>query len=220
MGKGLDPLKYPMSYYYMFWRITLTPSFHGVSPLNLHAISSKNASLSSSSSSQTPTRNHPLPLPRKNSIFCSLIENDFPELGSWKTRPLYFASNWASATQSFSFVLPLLNLPPMPKNHARWPVPSRPPCQHQSSWVANQNWYPHLKTLHCVPLHPTFPCSHIGFMPVIFSREVMAKDMHRGCLLLRISPPYCIIPTVTFTLWQLITCVLSCKFILPICTFS
>jgi hypothetical protein len=23
--------------------------------------------------------------------------------------------------------------------------------------------------------------------------EVMAKDMHRGCLLLRISPPYCII---------------------------
>jgi hypothetical protein len=31
-------------------------------------------------------------------------------------------------------------------------------------------------------------------------REVMAKDMHRGCLLLRISPPYCIIPTVTFTM--------------------
>jgi hypothetical protein len=32
------------------------------------------------------------------------------------------------------------------------------------------------------------------------NREVMAKDMHRGRLLLRISPPYCIILTVTFTL--------------------
>jgi hypothetical protein len=30
--------------------------------------------------------------------------------------------------------------------------------------------------------------------------EVMAKDMHRGCLLLCITPPYCIIPTVTFTM--------------------
>ncbi len=30
------------------------------------------------------------------------------------------------------------------------------------------------------------------------SREVMAKDTHRGCLLLHISPPYCIIPTVRF----------------------
>jgi hypothetical protein len=51
----------------------------------------------------------------------------------------------------------------------------------------------------------------------------MAKDTHRCRLLLRISPPYCIIPTVTFTMWQLKTwyflvnssClyVLSCKFI-------
>ncbi len=30
--------------------------------------------------------------------------------------------------------------------------------------------------------------------------EVMAKVTHRGRLLLRISPPYCIIPTVTFTI--------------------
>ncbi len=50
--------------------------------------------------------------------------------------------------------------------------------------------------------------------------EVMAKDTHRGHLLLHISPPYCIIPTVTFTMWQSKTCVLSCKFISPICTFS
>ncbi len=54
---------------------------------------------------------------------------------------------------------------------------------------------------------------------VFLKREVMAKDMHRGCLLLRISPPYCIIPTVTFMMWQSKSCVLSCKFISPICTF-
>jgi hypothetical protein len=30
--------------------------------------------------------------------------------------------------------------------------------------------------------------------------EVIAKDTHRGRLLLRISPSYCIIPTVTFTM--------------------
>ncbi len=51
-------------------------------------------------------------------------------------------------------------------------------------------------------------------------REVMAKDTHIGRLLLRISPPYCIIPTVTFMMWQSKTCVLSCKFISPKCTFS
>jgi hypothetical protein len=34
----------------------------------------------------------------------------------------------------------------------------------------------------------------------VFFSEVMAKDTHRGHLLLRISPPYCIIPTVMFTL--------------------
>jgi hypothetical protein len=31
-------------------------------------------------------------------------------------------------------------------------------------------------------------------------REVMPKVTHRGCLLLRLTPPYCIIPTVTFTM--------------------
>ncbi len=30
----------------------------------------------------------------------------------------------------------------------------------------------------------------------------MAKDTHRGHLLLHITPPYCIIPTVTFSMWQ------------------
>jgi hypothetical protein len=34
----------------------------------------------------------------------------------------------------------------------------------------------------------------------IYLWEVIAKDTHRGRLLLGISPPYCIIPTVMFTL--------------------
>jgi hypothetical protein len=41
-------------------------------------------------------------------------------------------------------------------------------------------------------------CMHLAFR----DREVMAKDTHRGHLLLCIMPPYCIIPTVTFLIWQ------------------
>jgi hypothetical protein len=44
--------------------------------------------------------------------------------------------------------------------------------------------------------------SYLGIIPpiciLVLSWEVMAKDTHRGCLLLHISPPYCILPTVTF----------------------
>ncbi len=109
--------------------------------------------------------------PRRNSIFCSQIKNDFPESGSRKARPLYFASNCSMASNHFSFMLPLPNLPPMPGKHALLVVPSKPPGQHQRSRVANQTWYHHLQTLHCVLLHPTFPCGRMGFVSVIFLRN-------------------------------------------------
>lgn len=90
-------------------------------------------------SAHTPTRNHAFSLPRQSSIFCSQIENDFPELGSRKTRPLYLPSNCALATQSSSFVHLLPNLPPMPKKHAQSWLPSTPPFQQQTSQAINQN---------------------------------------------------------------------------------
>jgi hypothetical protein len=42
--------------------------------------------------------------------------------------------------------------------------------------------------------------SEAGQLTMFLCWEVMAKDTHRGRLLLPISPPYSIIPTVKFTM--------------------
>jgi hypothetical protein len=42
------------------------------------------------------------------------------------------------------------------------------------------------------------PTVKIVFIENKIKREKMPKVMHRGCLLLRITPPYCIISSVTF----------------------
>jgi hypothetical protein len=65
---------------------------------------------------------------------------------------------------------------------------------------------------------PTFSVYLIHFLTK--KGEIMAKDTHRGCLLLHISPPYilyyphCHVYDVTID-----TCVLSRKFISPLCKF-